>query len=182
MEENVTNHISFQHCIWSVVCTYNVVKASANDHKNAFLCSIMQLFSVNMATTRSWSWTCWLDRPRWCEVCNLSKVFSCDQGFREDYETGHGSAKASLCRLGLDGCKLIQRRLSAGLWGEDSSQIRRKSRAKKVKDLQNTLLSSPVCTCTHLGGCRIMLQCKPVHVMRGQKRGFNIDRLSSRFS
>lgn len=56
------NHINSQHR--SIVCAMclllYVLKPSANDHRNAFLCSITQLSSVNVAMTGSWSWTCWL--------------------------------------------------------------------------------------------------------------------------
>lgn len=65
----------FSIAVLPELCAHYVVKPSANDHRNAFLCSITQLFSVNAAMTRGWSWTCWLDGPLVvCDVCNLSEV------------------------------------------------------------------------------------------------------------
>lgn len=65
----------FSTAVVSKVCAHYVVKPSANDHRNAFLCSIMQLFLVKPPWPGADPGPAdWMGLMR-CEVCNLSEVY-----------------------------------------------------------------------------------------------------------
>lgn len=90
----------------AVRCAYYVVRPSANDHWNAFLCSLLQLLSVKVPLTRSWSWTCRL----FCGLRSAASLrwLSCDP-LADPTILSCGSAKASARRGFLWGNKQLLR-------------------------------------------------------------------------